>query len=108
MIDAAMPVMKPFGRIVVSGQIADYNKTSTERPGLKNTSAFIGQRLTMRGLVAFDHFKQFPRAWTDLAGWIIEGRLRYREDIVGGIENLPDAFIGLFTGANFGRKLVRP
>lgn len=107
MIDACLPLMKPFGRIVVSGQIADYNTSAAERPGLKNTSAFIGQRLTMRGLVAFDHYKEFPRAWADLANWIVDGRLKYREDIDDGFERLPSAFVGLFTGANFGRKLVR-
>ena len=107
MIDACLPLMKPFGRIVVSGQIADYNKTAAERPGLRNTSAFIGQRLTMRGLVAFDHYKEFPRAWAELSDWIAAGRLKYREDIEDGFERLPAAFVGLFTGANFGRKLVR-
>ena len=107
MIDACLPLMKPFGRIVVSGQIADYNTSAAERPGLKNTSAFIGQRLTMRGLVAFDHYKEFPRAWAELSDWIVDGRLKYREDIEDGFERLPAAFVGLFTGANFGRKLVR-
>ena len=61
----------------------------------------------MRGLVAFDHFREFPRAWSELTGWMLDGRLKYREDIEDGFERLPAAFIGLFTGANFGRKLVR-
>lgn len=106
-VDACLPQMRPFGRIVVSGQIADYNRGAAERPGLRNTSAFIGQRLTMRGLVAFDHVRQFGQAWGELTQWLVAGDIKYREDIEDGFERLPEAFIGLFTGANFGRKLVR-
>lgn len=107
MIDRVLPLMKPFGRIVVSGQIADYNLPPGERVGITNTMAFIGQRLTMRGFVAFDFVKEFPRAWADLGAAILAGELKYREDIEDGFERLPEAFIGLFSGANFGRKLIR-
>ncbi len=107
MIDSTLPLMKRGGRIVVCGQMADYNKPSDEAAGLKNTRAFIGQRLTMRGLVAFDHYKEFPGAWARMTQWIAEGRLKYREDIVDGFESLPSAFIGLFSGENFGRRVVR-
>jgi NADPH-dependent curcumin reductase CurA len=105
-LDAMLPLMRPGGRIVVSGQVADYNTPAAERPGLRNTSYFITARLTMRGLVAFDYFREFPKAWADLTQWIIDGKLQYREDIDEGFENLPRAFIGLFSGDNFGRKLV--
>jgi hypothetical protein len=106
MIDSVLPLMKRGGRIVVCGQMADYNRPAHEAVGLKHTRAFIGQRLTMRGLVAFDYFRQYPVAWERMTGWIGEGRLKYREDIVEGFESLPQAFIGLFTGENFGRRLV--
>lgn len=106
MIDSVLPLMKRGGRIVVCGQMADYNRPAEQAPGLRNTRAFIGQRLTMRGLVAFDHVRQYPQAWADLTGWIRAGRLKYREDVVEGFEHLPQAFIGLFTGDNFGRRLV--
>jgi len=105
-LDAMLPQMRAGGRIVVSGQVADYNTPAAERPGLRNTSYFITARLTMRGLVAFDYYREFPKAWADLTQWIIDGRLKYREDIDEGFENLPRAFIGLFSGDNFGRKLV--
>jgi hypothetical protein len=106
-LSAMLPLMRRGGRIIVSGQVADYNTPAGERPGLCNTSHFITSRLTMRGLVAFDYVREFPKAWTDLAQWIIDGKLKYREDIDDGFENLPRAFIGLFKGDNFGRKLVR-
>ncbi len=107
MIDSVLPLMKRGGRIVVCGQMADYNRPLEDTPGLRNTRAFIGQRLTMRGLVAFDHVRQYPEAWARLTDWIHAGRLKYREDIVEGFEKLPEAFIGLFQGSNFGRRLVR-
>jgi len=107
MIDSVLPLMKRGGRIVVCGQMADYNRPAHEAVGLKNTRAFIGQRLTMRGFVAFDYVRQYPIAWERMTRWITEGRLAYREDIIDGFESLPQAFIGLFTGENFGRRVVR-
>lgn len=107
MIDQVLPLMRTGGRIVVCGQTADYNLPPDQVPGLRNTRAFIVQRLTMRGLVAFDHFREFPAAWADLTEWARAGRLKYREELVDGFESLPQAFIGLFSGDNFGRRLVR-
>jgi NADPH-dependent curcumin reductase len=106
-LDAMLPLMRRNGRIIVSGQVADYNTPANERPGLRNTSHFITSRLTMRGFVAFDYSREFPKAWADLTQWIIEGKLKYREDVDEGFEKLPRAFISLFNGGNFGRKLVR-
>jgi len=106
LIDAVLPLMRRGGRIVVSGQVADYN-AGPERPGIVNTQFFITSRLTMAGLVAFDYVRQYPQAWAEMTDWILAGRLKYREDIVDGLEHLPAAFIGLFKGENFGRKLIR-
>jgi len=107
LIDAVLPLMRPHGRIVVSGQVADYNREPGTRPGLTNTNLFIASRLTMRGFVAFDYVKEFPTAWREMTDWIGSGALRYREDIEAGIDRAPGAFIGLFKGENFGRKLIR-
>ena len=105
-IDATLPQMRQGGRIVCSGQTADYNLAASERTGLKNTRFFITNRLRMEGFIAFDFASGFRKAWSELTEWIIDGRLRYREDIEHGIEKLPTAFAGLFKGQNFGRKLV--
>jgi NADPH-dependent curcumin reductase CurA len=107
MVEAVLPLMKRGGRIVVSGQVADYNTPPEKRAGIKNTQVFITHRLRMEGFVAFDYVKQFPQAWADLTEWILAGRLKYREDVIDGIERVPEAFIGLFKGENFGRKMVR-
>ena len=107
LVDAILPLMRLHGRLVISGQTADYNLKPEERVGLKNTRAFITHRLKMQGLVVFDYAREFPKAWAELTAWIQNGRLQYREDIVEGLEALPAAFVGLFKGENFGRKLAR-
>ena len=99
--------MRQNGRIVVCGQTADYNVPIEARHGLKNTTYFITARLKMQGLVVFDYVREFPTAWRELTDWILEGRLCYREDIDVGLEHAPAAFVGLFHGDNFGRKLIR-
>lgn len=106
-IDRALPVMRMKGRIVVSGQVADYNLTPTEAPGIHHTREFIGKRLRMEGMVVFDDLPQFPAAQEQLAGLIRDGKVAYREEIFDGLASLPEAFCGLFSGASFGRRLIR-
>jgi len=107
MIDRVIPKMKMGGRIVVSGQVADYNKRPEEVPGIHNTSAFITHRLRMEGLVVYDDYRDFPRAKEAMINHIVNGDLSYREHVSQGIENMPEAFISLFTGESFGRRLVQ-
>ncbi len=107
MIDRALPHMKMRGRIVVSGQVADYNTPLDRVPGLKNTREFIARRLRMEGLVVFDDLPGFAAAQAELAGLIKSGAVQYREEIFEGLASLPAAFCGLFTGASFGRRVVR-
>jgi hypothetical protein len=103
MIDVALPQMRIGGRIVVSGQLADYNGPPT---GLFNTAQFIARRLRMEGLVVFDDMKAFPEAQAALAGWIEAGGFAWREERFAGLESAPTAFCGLFSGAAFGRRIV--
>ena len=104
-LDAAILNMNPKGRIVVSGQVAEYN--AAEPRGIRWVTPFITKRLRMEGLVVYDYRKRFGEAQAAIAGWINEGCLSYREEIIEGFENLPEAFIGLFRHENFGRRLVR-
>jgi NADPH-dependent curcumin reductase CurA len=104
-LDAAILNMRRGGRIVVSGQISEYN-TTTPR-GIRNTLPFITQRLKMEGLVVYDYGPQFNEARSQMAAWVRAGTLSYREEIIDGLEQAPAAFIGLFTGESFGRRLVR-
>ena len=89
----------------ISGAISEYNRETPR--GIRNTLHFITHRLRMEGLVVFDYFKQFRAAQTEMAGWIASEQLKYTEEIIDGIENAPGAFIGLFEGENFGRRLVK-
>jgi NADPH-dependent curcumin reductase CurA len=105
MLDAAILNMKPKGRIVVSGQVAEYNR---EKPvGIRQTTRFITHRLRMEGLVVYDYAKQFPKAQAAIAALIRDGKLAYKEDISDGIEDAPRAYATLFAGANFGRRLIK-
>ena len=105
MLDAAILNMKPKGRIVVSGQVAEYNR---EKPvGIRQTTRFITHRLRMEGLVVYDYAKQFPEAQATMAALIRDGKLAYKEDISDSIEDAPRAYAALFAGANFGRRLIK-
>ena len=65
------------------------------------------KRLTFRGFIVWDFASQEKEALTELAKWIKEGKLHYREDIVEGLENAPESFIGLLEGKNFGKLVVQ-
>jgi NADPH-dependent curcumin reductase CurA len=104
-LDAAILNMKPGGRIVISGQVSEYN--AVEPRGIRWVTPFITKRLRMEGLVVYDYRKRFGEAQAAMAGWINDGSLTYREDVSEGFAQLPDAFIGLFHGENFGRRLVK-
>lgn len=107
MINRVLPLMAPFGRICVSGQVADYNAAPGERAGIVDTIPFISHRVSMQGLVVFDFAKGFPTALSDMAQMIAGGSLKYAEERFEGIEAMPEAFCGLFRGENFGRRVVR-
>jgi hypothetical protein len=104
-LDAAILNMRRHGRIVVSGQIAEYNAGEKPR-GIRHTLPFITQRLKMEGLVVYDYGVQFAEARAQMAEWVRAGKLTYREEIIERLEQAPSAFIGLFTGESFGRRLV--
>jgi NADPH-dependent curcumin reductase CurA len=106
LLNAAVTHMRRFGRILICGQVAEYNLEPEQWTGLRDVSAFIGKRLDMRGFVVLDHSEFFEEARQTMADWIKEKRLIYREHIVEGLENAPRAFFGLFRGENFGRGLV--
>ena len=107
MLDAAILNMKEHGRIVISGQVSEYNRAESELRGIRNVTRFITHRLRMEGLVVFDYFKQFREAQAEMAGWIHAGKLQYTEDVSDGIEGSAAAFIGLFEGENLGRRLIK-
>jgi len=108
--DAVFPLMNDFSRIPLCGRIANYNMTG-DPEGPDKLPAFFGQmlvkRITLRGFISFDHYDRLPDFLKDMSNWIRTGKIKYREDIVQGIENAPEAFLGLLKGRNFGKLLVQ-
>ena len=102
---AVFPLMNSFGRMVMCGMVAEYNDT-LPRPG-PNLSATFLKRLRIQGFICGDHPENFAQ-WRALAApWVADGSLRYRENVVDGLENAPEALIGLLSGDNFGKVVVR-
>ena len=104
-MDIAFSVLNPFARIALCGMIADYNRR--EPYGMKGLRALLVNKVRLQGFIVMDHPRQYQEAVARLAGWVVQGRLKYRETIVEGLSNAPRALIGLFTGENFGKQLVK-
>jgi len=103
--------MNLYGRIPVCGLVAGYNATSIPEgpdrlPGLMRL--VLSKSLTIRGFIQNEFTKSHARDFVrDMSAWIADGSVRYREDVVEGLEAAPEAFRGLLTGRNFGKLLVR-
>ncbi|MBT6144289.1 MAG: NADP-dependent oxidoreductase [Gemmatimonadetes bacterium] len=104
--DSVLQQMNEGGRISVCGQISQYNLADPET-GPRLTWLFIVKRLMMRGFLVFDHSHRYIEALREMATWLADGRLQYREDVIDGLENAPAAFIGMLQGDNTGKRLVR-
>jgi NADPH-dependent curcumin reductase CurA len=105
-LEAALTALRPFGRVVACGSISGYNDERPE-PGPRNLSLIVTKRLRVQGFIVRDHEDRFPAFLAEVAPWVRDGTLRYRETVVEGIENVPAAFAGLFRGDNVGKMLVR-
>jgi NADPH-dependent curcumin reductase len=102
---AALKVINRGARIPLCGMIAEYNTTSD--PGGPNLRALLVQRALIKGFIVSDHYDRFPAFLKDVTPLVRAGNIKYREDIVDGLEAAPSALVGLFEGKNFGKMLVR-
>ncbi len=105
-LEAAISHMNDFGRIALCGAISQYNADSPQ-PGPRNMWLVVTRRLTLKGFIVNDHKGISAEYLPQAAGWLADGRLKYRETYVDGLENAVDAFLGLHQGANLGKMLVR-
>jgi len=104
--DAVFPLLNLRGRVAVCGQIAQYN--ATEPPvGPRLLWHCIVKRLRIQGLLVFDWADQYDQALREMSQWVSSGQITYREDVVQGIENAPEAFMGLLRGDHIGKRLVK-
>jgi NADPH-dependent curcumin reductase CurA len=108
--DAIMPLLNDFARIPVCGLIAHYNDTQLP-PGPDRLPQLmrltLTRRLRIQGFIVWDFREQVPDFLRDVGAWLREGKIKYREDIVEGLEKAPEAFIGLLKGENFGKLIVK-
>ncbi|UOV03879.1 NADP-dependent oxidoreductase [Pseudoxanthomonas sp. F37] len=108
--DAVVPLLNDFARIPVCGLVAHYNDTALP-PGPDRMpwlmSQILTRHLTVRGFIQHDFIALYPQFLRQMGAWLADGKIRYREDIVEGLENAPRALIGLLRGENFGKVVVK-
>jgi hypothetical protein len=105
-LEAALNAARLFGRFAICGMISIYNAT-TPQPGPSNLALLIGKNLRMEGFIVSHHFDLLPKFIEDLSGWVKEGKVKWQETVFEGIDKAPDAFLGLFSGENTGKMLVK-
>ena len=104
-LDTMLRVMNPFSRIVVCGLIAEYD--ATEPYGYKALRSVLVNRIKMQGMIVFDWKDRYGEALKGLGSYLAEGKLKYRESVVHGLDNAPKGLIALLKGENFGKQLVK-
>ena len=102
---AVYPRLNDFGRMIMCGMISEYNDVEP-RPGPSLVAA-VRKRLRIQGFIVSDHAALRPEYLAMAAPLVREGALKYREDVVDGIDNAPAAFIGLLQGRNFGKLIIK-
>ena len=110
-LDAVIPNLNPKSRIPVCGLISQYNATALPE-GPDRMNWFLGQvlrkRITVQGFIIFEDFGHlYPDFAAQMGDWVNSGRIKYREEMIDGLENAPKALIGLLRGENFGKRVIR-
>ncbi len=105
-LEAALEVAKQYARFAECGMIEAYNGEG-QQEGIRNLMYVIGKSITLKGFIVSDYMSMQNQFIADVSSWIMAGKIKWEETIFEGIENAPDAFIGLFRGANTGKMLVK-
>ncbi len=105
-LQAALSCMRLNGRLALCGAISQYNDTAPA-PGPNNLMIAIGQSLTLRGFIVSRYAHMRADFVREMSAWVKSGKIKYRETVYEGIEQAPNAFIGLFTGENTGKMVVK-
>ena len=110
-LDAVINLLNPNARVPVCGLVSQYNATELpEGPDRMNwlMGQILRKKIKMQGFIIFDDFNHlYPTFANEMENWIKNGQIKYREEIIDGLENAPDAFIGLLNGDNFGKRVIR-
>ncbi len=105
-LDAALANLTLGARVVICGAVSQYNATEGMYAP-KNYMSLLVNRARMQGFVVFDYADRYDEGARDMAGWISQGKVKHREDIVEGFENFPDTLLKLFSGGNFGKLVLK-
>ena len=110
-LDAVLPLLNPHSRVPVCGLVSQYNATGLPA-GPDRMNWLMGQilrkKIRMQGFIIFDTFGHlYPEFAKEMGDWVASGKITYREEIIDGLENAPEAFIGLLRGENFGKRVIR-
>jgi NADPH-dependent curcumin reductase CurA len=109
-LDAVWPRLNVHARIPLCGLIARYNEAKLPEGPDKSPLLMLNllaKRIRMQGFIISDYNARMPEFYRDMPVWLREGRIKTREDIVEGIENTPQAFLGMLEGKNFGKLIVQ-
>ena len=104
--DAVFGALNRDARVAVCGQIAHYNAEETPT-GPRKLPLLIAPRARVQGLLVSDYASRYDEAADRLGGWVADGEIEHRETVVEGLENAPEAFLGLFSGDNVGKQVVQ-
>ena len=106
-LDIVLTRINRKARIIICGAISQYNNTS-EIKGPANYLSLLVNRARMEGIVVFDYADRYPVAVAEMAGYLKDGRMKSKEDVVdGGVAAFPGALPMLFSGANFGKLVLK-
>lgn len=105
-LDIVLGRLARHARIVICGAISQYNREGAMK-GPSNYMSLLVNRARMEGFVVFDYADRYAEAGLQMAGWMAEGKLKSREDIVEGFESFPDALLKLFKGENIGKLILK-
>ena len=105
-LEAALTAANRFARFALCGMISQYNVAGMPA-GPRNIMFAVGKSLRLEGFIVSNHFNLLPEFQKDMAGWIRDGKIAWKETVEHGIENAPAAFLKLFTGENLGKMLVK-
>jgi NADPH-dependent curcumin reductase CurA len=104
-LDAAFAAARNNARFAICGMIEAYNAATPM--SFRFIQRIISARIQLKGFIVFDYFPRMAEFYRDMGPWVASGAVKSRETIVEGLENMPDAFLGLFRGENTGKMLVK-
>jgi NADPH-dependent curcumin reductase CurA len=104
-LDDVLAKINRKARIIICGAISQYNNT-TAIQGPKNYLSLLVNRARMEGIVVFDYADRYHLAIAEMAGYIRDGRMKSKEDVVTGLQTFPETLLKLFNGENFGKLVL--